>query len=87
MNFYNINNPSEKADLKKAVLTSLPKTPGLYMPENLPVMTSDFIKNLGNFSQQVIAFEVTKTMLGSDETGSRSWSARSFGVGCRGFAQ
>jgi threonine synthase len=66
MNFYNINNPSEKADLKKAVLSSLPKTPGLYMPEYLPVMHTDFIKNLGKFDQQEIAFEVTKTMLGSD---------------------
>jgi len=66
MKFYNISDPSEKAGLKKAVLTSLPKTPGLYMPESLPVMSSGFINNLGNIDQKEMAFELTKAMLGDD---------------------
>jgi len=66
MNFYNINDRSEKVTLRQAVLQSMPAGPGLYMPENIPVLPSSFLGNLKIMSFKEIAFEVSRKMLGSD---------------------
>lgn len=66
MKFYNINNPSEKVNLKEAVLKSISSESGLYMPEYIPVLPDSFFENLSDQSLQEIAFEVSKAMLGED---------------------
>ena len=66
MNYYNINNPSEKVTLKEAVLKSVIRVSDLYMPEYLPQLAPDFFDNIGGMSLQEIAFMVSKAMLGDD---------------------
>jgi threonine synthase len=63
MRLYSTKNTSEFVDLKTAVFEGLPKDNGLFMPEFIPQLSLDFIKNLKNHSFQSIAFEVAKTLL------------------------
>ena len=64
MKLYSTKNPTKFVSLKEAVFKGLPEDNGLYMPENIPQLSPDFIKNLMNHSFQSIAFEVAKTMIG-----------------------
>ena len=66
MEYYNINNPSEKVSLKSAVLQSISSELGLYMPEYIPKLQDAFFNKLSDYSLQDIAFEVSKVMLGDD---------------------
>jgi threonine synthase len=68
MNFFNINDPSQKVSLREAVLKSAINISGLYMPENIPVMKAEFFRKLHELSLQEIACEVSKAMLGGDIT-------------------
>ena len=69
MTFYNINNPSEKVSLRDAVLKSAVNFSGLYMPESIPLLPSEFFSRLHDLTLQDIAFEVSKAMLGDDISG------------------
>jgi threonine synthase len=66
MNYYNINNPSEKVSFKQAVLKSVIQISGLYMPENIPLLPPAFFNKLNELSLQEIASEVSKAMLNGD---------------------
>lgn len=63
MKLYSTNNTSKFVSLKEAVLKGLPEDNGLYMPEVVPQLSKDFIKNLASYSFQEIAFEVSKALL------------------------
>lgn len=65
MQLYSTNNPNNIVFLKEAVLKGLPEDNGLYMPSRIPKINPDFIKNLSQYSFQEIAFEVSKTLIGS----------------------
>lgn len=64
MKLYSTKNPTKFVSLKEAVFKGLPEDNGLYMPENIPRLPENFIKNLKSQSFQSIAFEVAKTMIG-----------------------
>ena len=64
MRLYSTKNTTKFVSLKEAVFKGLPEDNGLYMPENIPQLSADFIKNLKNHSFQSIAFEVAKTLIG-----------------------
>lgn len=64
MKLYSTKNPTKFVSLKEAVFKGLPEDNGLYMPENIPHLSADFIKNLKDHSFQSIAFEVAKTLIG-----------------------
>lgn len=66
MQFYNINQPSERVSLQHAVLKSISNESGLYMPEFIPQMPASFFEHLHEMSLQQIAFEVSKAMFGDD---------------------
>ena len=66
MKYYNINNPSEKVTLKHAVLKSITRLSDLYMPEYIPVLPSEFFKDLNIMSLQKIALEASKAMFSSE---------------------
>ncbi len=66
MKYYSTNNSNFKVDLKTAVLKSLPPDNGLYMPERLNSLSSDFISDLSNRSFQDISFRVAHTILQDD---------------------
>lgn len=63
MNFYSTNNKNLRVSFKEAVFNSLPADKGLYMPESIPLMDSEFIQNLHGYSLPEIAFHVAKTLL------------------------
>ena len=63
MRLYSTKNPSKFVSLKEAVFKGLPEDNGLFMPEFIPVLSDDFLKNLKNHSFQSIAFEVSKALL------------------------
>jgi threonine synthase len=62
MLLYSTNNHTLKADLKTAVLQSLAKDKGLYMPEVIPQLDAHFIANIEQYSFQEIALEICKTL-------------------------
>jgi threonine synthase len=66
MNFYNINNSSEKVSLKEAVLKSVTRVSDLYMPEYIPLLSPAFYDKLNEMSLHEIAFKVSKAMFGQD---------------------
>lgn len=66
MNFYSTNNRELRVSFKEAVFNSLPADKGLYMPEYIPVMDAEFIRNLHQYTLPEIAFQVAKTILKGD---------------------
>ena len=63
MKLYSTKNPTAFVSLKEAVFKGLPDDNGLFMPDLIPQLEADFIKNLKNHSFQSIAFTVAKTLL------------------------
>lgn len=63
MNFYSTNNKNLKVPFMEAVFNSLPADKGLYMPEIIPQMDTEFIKNLHSYTLTEISFEVAKALL------------------------
>jgi len=64
MQLFSTNDKGNRVDLKEAVLKSLPKDKGLYMPESIPVLDTRFIDNIEQYSFQEIAFVVSANLLG-----------------------
>ncbi len=62
MKLYSTNNPSLRVSLREAVLRGLPEDNGLYMPEQLPRLNTEFIENLRRFTFPEIAFEVSRRL-------------------------
>ncbi|MCF8262218.1 MAG: threonine synthase [Melioribacteraceae bacterium] len=60
MNYYSTNNVKAKFTFKEAVVHGLAPDGGLYMPELIPPLQKDFIKNLKNYLFEEIAFEIAK---------------------------
>ena len=71
MRLYSTKNPSKFVSLKEAVFKGLPEDNGLFMPEFIPQLPTDFLENLKNHSFQSIAFEVSRHLLsGGSSLGS-----------------
>ena len=71
MRLYSTKNPSKFVSLKEAIFKGLPEDNGLFMPEFIPQLPADFIKNLKNHSFQSLAFEVARYLLsGGSSLGS-----------------
>src|SRR5215203_4341619 len=65
MQYFSTNNKSIKADFRQATLQGQPVDKGLYFPEQVPVLSKDFIKNIRNFSKEEVALEVIKPFIGN----------------------
>lgn len=63
MNFYSTNNKDLKVPFMEAVFNSLPADKGLYMPQTIPQMNSESMRNLHNYTFSEISFEVAKALL------------------------
>jgi len=66
MLYHSTANPSHRVDLKEAILRSLPPDNGLYMPDTLPVLGSEFWENWRNLSFQEIGHAVAGAFFGED---------------------
>ncbi|MCF0054061.1 threonine synthase [Dyadobacter sp. LJ53] len=70
MIFYSTKTASIKASAEEAIFNSLPADNGLYMPENIPTLSPDFIANIENRTFNEIAIEITHTLFGGEITRS-----------------
>ena len=60
--FFSTKSPTQLVDVKEAVLRSLPDDNGLYMPEKLGELTSDFWKNWRHLSLAEIGVHVARAV-------------------------
>jgi threonine synthase len=67
MLFYSTNNKNHKVSLKDAVIRGLAPDNGLYMPEQIPTLTREFIEALGSISFSDMALSVTEKFVDNDD--------------------
>ena len=66
MNYYSTNNKNLSVSLREAVIQGLAPDSGLFMPEIIPKLSSDFFTSLHRKSFQQIALEVAENLIGND---------------------
>ena len=66
MKYYSTKNKNKSYTLSEAVLLGLPPDNGLFMPEEIPVLSKDYIAALQGKSLPDIAFEISKTWFKND---------------------
>ncbi len=66
MRYYSITDKNIKVSFKEAILGGLSPDRGLYYPEKIPVLDNSFIGNIGNLSNEEIAYECISKFTGSD---------------------
>ncbi|APG64439.1 threonine synthase [Tenacibaculum todarodis] len=66
MKYYSLNHKSPKVSFKSAVVNGLAPDRGLYFPESITPIASDFIKNIANYSNEEIAYEAIKQFVGDE---------------------
>lgn len=66
MNYYSLNNKENKSSFEDAVVRGIAPDRGLYFPESITPLPSEFFKNIENYSNQEIAFEVIKQFVGNE---------------------
>ena len=64
MYYRSLNGKSKKVNFETAVKNGLAKDGGLYFPENVKPLDSNFIKNIGNYSNFEIGYKVMKQFIG-----------------------
>ncbi len=66
MRYHSTRNPDFHVSLAEAILRSLPPDNGLYMPERLPMLGTDFWSAWRGMSFQEIGFQVANAFFGED---------------------
>src|SRR5437868_5229633 len=66
MRYYSTKNKSRFYSLSEAVLKGLPDDNGLFMPENIPALSKDFINDLSQFDLPEIALEISRQFFADD---------------------
>ncbi len=66
MNYYSLNHKAPKVSFRDAVIKGLAPDRGLYFPEKITPLSENFIKNIGEYSNEEIAFEVIQQFVGDD---------------------
>jgi len=66
MRYYSLNNLSPLTSFKKAVQNGIAPDRGLYFPEKITPISKDFIKNISDYSNEEIAYEVIKQFIGDE---------------------
>ncbi len=66
MNYYSTNGKAPLATLEKAVVKGLAEDKGLYMPERIKPLPSEFFDEMPNLSFQEVAYRVADCFFGED---------------------
>ena len=66
MNYYSTNQSAPIASLQEAVVKGLAPDKGLYMPENIPLLTNFFFNEIAHFGLTTIAKTVAHAFFGED---------------------
>lgn len=65
MIYYSLNKEASSVTFDEAVIRGIAPDKGLYFPEDIPKLPSDFFENIINFSNEEIAFKVMKEFIGT----------------------
>ncbi|MBC7866820.1 MAG: threonine synthase, partial [Gloeobacteraceae cyanobacterium ES-bin-316] len=65
MKYFSTNHNSALVNFKEASITGQAPDKGLYFPETIPVVDEELIKNIDNYSNAAIAYEVIKPYVGN----------------------
>jgi threonine synthase len=63
MNYYSLNNKNETSNFKNAVIKGLAPDKGLYFPAHITPLPESFFKNIENYTNEAIAFEVLQQFI------------------------
>ncbi len=66
MNYYSLNNNAPKTSFNQAVIKGLAPDKGLYFPESITPLASDFFANIESYSNNEIAYQLIKQFVGSE---------------------
>lgn len=66
MKYYSLNNHNVKASFAAAAITGIAPDKGLYFPESIPQLESDFINNIENYSNNEIALKAITPFIGDE---------------------
>ncbi len=66
MRFFSTKNRSHKVSFKEAIFNSLPPDNGLYYPETIPSLNSEFLSGLRSRPKGEVGFEIAKHFLGNE---------------------
>jgi threonine synthase len=66
MKYFSTNNRSQKVSFQEAVRKGLPDDNGLFLPEEIPVLSPSFFEGLPTLSLQEIGLEVAKQFIGAE---------------------
>lgn len=64
MQFYSLHKKSPPVNFKDATINGQAPDKGLYFPDSIPSIKKEWIDNIGNISNEAIAFEVIKPYVG-----------------------
>ena len=65
MNYISLNHNSKKVNFENALINGLAPDKGLYFPEYIPKLSTNFFKNIDNISNNEIAYKVIKPFVGN----------------------
>ena len=66
MRFYSTNSPDTTVSIKQALFHSLPADKGLYMPDFIPNLGSEFFNRIARDSLADIGYQISKALFGSE---------------------
>lgn len=66
MQFYSLNGISPRVQFKEAVIRGIAPDKGLYFPEKITAIDPDIFKNIDNYSNEELAFELIRQFVGED---------------------
>ena len=66
MKYYSLHNNSPKVSFQEAVIKGLAPDKGLYFPDEINSLEACFFKNIDNYSNNEIAFELIKQFVGDE---------------------
>jgi len=66
MKYYSLNHNAAQVSFEQAVINGLAPDNGLYFPENITPLPTDFLENIEQFSNAEIAFEAIRQFVGDE---------------------
>lgn len=66
MKYYSLNHNAPKVSFQEAVILGLAPDKGLYFPENITPLPTDFFENIENLSNEEIAFQAIHQFVGDE---------------------
>ena len=66
MKYFSLNHKASLANFETAVRNGLAPDKGLYFPEEIPILKSEFFDQIQHLSSSEIAFDVIKPFIGDE---------------------